>query len=127
LKNGEDFAKVAADMSTDTSTKDQGGDLGWFARGAMVKEFEDAAFSLPVNQISQPISTTYGLHIIQVLGHEQNRPLDPSALQQAQTQAFNDWLQNQTLTAPIEKKFQDAYVPPDVKKLIANVTQAQTP
>ncbi len=122
LKNGGDFAKLAAQYSTDTSNKDQGGDLGWFAKGAMVKEFEDAAFSLKVGEVSQPISTTYGLHIIQVLGHEQNRPLDASALQQVQSQALNDWLQTTRLKAKIDRYYSDAYVPADVKKAIANIT-----
>ena len=126
LKNGEDFAALAIELSTDTGSKDQGGDLGWFPRGQMVKEFEDAAFSLPVNQVSDPISTTYGAHIIQVLGHEQNRPLDASALQQAQSTAFNDWLQKQTLdptVSKIERYFKDEYIPADVKKILAQLQQ----
>lgn len=119
LSKGEDFAVVAKDVSTDTGSKNQGGDLGWFTRGQMVKEFEDAAFSLPVNQISQPISTTYGYHIIQVLGHQQNRPLDPSALQQAQTTAFNDWINKQLSdTTQVQRFFNAQDVPADVRKII---------
>ncbi len=124
LSKGADFAALALQYSTDTGSKDVGGDLGWFPRGQMVKEFEDAAFSLAINQISQPISTTYGVHIIQVLGHEQNRPLDPSALQQAQTTAFNDWLSQARLSGKIERFYSDAYVPPEVKNDIAQVQAA---
>ncbi len=91
LLNGEDFAKVAAEVSTDTATKDKGGDLGWFARGVMVPEFEAAAFSLKVGEISQPVKTQFGYHIIQVLAHA-TVPLDASTYQQAQQTAFNDWL-----------------------------------
>ncbi|MFZ1043436.1 MAG: peptidylprolyl isomerase [Anaerolineales bacterium] len=91
LVNGEDFAKVAAEVSTDTGTKDKGGDLGWFARGTMVPEFDAAAFTLKVGEISQPVKSQFGYHIIQVLAHT-TVPLDASAYQQAQQTAFNDWL-----------------------------------
>ena len=91
LINGEDFVKVAAEVSTDTGTKDKGGDLGWFARGTMVPEFDAAAFTLKVGEISQPVNSQFGYHIIQVLAHT-TVPLDASAYQQAQQTAFNDWL-----------------------------------
>jgi peptidyl-prolyl cis-trans isomerase D len=91
LVSGEDFSKVAAQYSTDTATKDKGGDLGWFGKGKMVPEFEAAAFSLKVGEISQPVKSQYGYHIIQVLAHE-NRPLDASAFDQAKQTAFSDWL-----------------------------------
>jgi peptidyl-prolyl cis-trans isomerase D len=91
LLKTEDFAKVAADMSTDTSNKDKGGDLGWFAKDAMVAEFSDAAFALKVGEISQPVKSTYGYHIIQVLGHE-IRPLDATAFSTLKSTTFNNWL-----------------------------------
>lgn len=124
LKKGEDFAKLAQELSTDTGSKDEGGDLGWFARGQIAKEFEDAAFSLPVNQISQPITTTFGVHIIQVLGHEQNRPLDTSALQQKQNAALSDWLEQARLTAKIERFYRDDYVPPEIRRIITQAGQS---
>ncbi|MGE5265666.1 MAG: peptidylprolyl isomerase [Acidobacteriota bacterium] len=124
LKNGGDFAKLAAEYSTDTSNKDKGGDLGWFPRGQMVKEFEDVAFSLKVNEISQPVTSTFGVHIIQVEAHEQNRPLDASALQQKQSTALTDWLEKTRLTAKIDRNYDDSYVPAEVKKAIAQVQQS---
>jgi parvulin-like peptidyl-prolyl isomerase len=124
LNKGADFAKLAEQYSTDTGSKAQGGDLGWFPRGVMVKEFEDAAFSLGINQISQPITSSFGIHIIQVLGHEKNRPLDSSTLQQLQTNAFNDWLQQARLTAKIDQFYSDSYVPADVNKIIAQINAA---
>ncbi len=93
LLNGESFASVAAQVSTDTATKDKGGDLGWFGKGVMVPEFEAAAFSLKVGEISQPVKSQFGYHIIQVLAHTQV-PLDSSGYSQAQQTAFNDWLKS---------------------------------
>ena len=91
LANGEDFSKVAAEVSTDTGTKSKGGDLGWFAKGAMVPEFEAAAFALKVGEISQPVKSQFGYHIIQVLAHA-NVPLDSNAYDQARQTAFTAWL-----------------------------------
>jgi parvulin-like peptidyl-prolyl isomerase len=91
LANGEDFSKVAAEVSTDTGTKEKGGDLGWFGKGAMVPEFETAAFALKVGEISQPVKSQFGYHIIQTLAHS-NVPLDASAYEQARQTAFSDWL-----------------------------------
>jgi len=118
LDKGEDFAKVAADVSDDTGTKNSGGDLGWVARGQLVSEFEDAAFALPINQVSQPVTSTFGVHLIQVTAHEQNRPLDQTALRQKQSQAFTDWLQNQRLVSKVERFYRDDYVPPEIIKII---------
>jgi peptidyl-prolyl cis-trans isomerase C len=64
LKSGEDFAKVASEVSDDPSTKSKGGDLGLFPRGMMVKSFEDAAFSLSPGTISGIVETQHGYHII---------------------------------------------------------------
>lgn len=66
LKKGEDFAKIAQEVSQDGSRR-RGGDLGWFGRGVMVREFEQAAFALQKGQISEPVKTQFGYHIIKRL------------------------------------------------------------
>ncbi|WP_431559064.1 peptidylprolyl isomerase [Methyloceanibacter sp.] len=64
LKKGEDFAALAKEKSKDTNA--EGGDLGFFTRGQMLKPFEDAAFALDVGQISEPVQTQFGWHIIKI-------------------------------------------------------------
>lgn len=68
LVGGGDWTEVAAEYSDDTGTKESGGDLGTVSKGQMVPEFEESVFSLAKDEISQPIKTTYGYHIIQVTG-----------------------------------------------------------
>ena len=65
---GENFSSLASKYSDDSSTKQRGGELGWFQRGQMVKPFEDAAFALQPGQISGVVKTQYGLCIIKVEG-----------------------------------------------------------
>jgi peptidyl-prolyl cis-trans isomerase C len=67
LDGGADFATLAKAKSIEPGAKDSGGDLGYFTQDKMVKPFGDAAFALKVNEISQPIQTQFGWHIIQVL------------------------------------------------------------
>lgn len=91
LNVGEDWNTLAATYSTDTSNKDNGGDLGWFGRGTMVQAFEDAAFALKEGEISEPVKTDFGYHIIQCVGHAVN-PLDASAFATLKQTTFTNWL-----------------------------------
>ena len=64
VRSGEDFAKVADQVSKDPGSR--GGELGWFTKDRMVPEFADAAFKLQPNQISEPVKSQFGWHVIQV-------------------------------------------------------------
>ena len=66
IKGGEDFAKVAAEASKDPGSKTEGGDLGWFTRERMVGPFAEAAFKMNAGQVSDPIKTQFGWHVIKV-------------------------------------------------------------
>jgi Parvulin-like peptidyl-prolyl isomerase len=68
LKNGESFANLAKQLSIDKAIGKKGGDLGFFGRGMMVKPFEDTAFKLEKGQISEPVKTEFGYHIIKRAG-----------------------------------------------------------
>ncbi len=67
LKTGEPFENVAKEFSDDESTKDNGGQLGWTRRGTLTPAFEKAAFALKRGEISQPVETEFGFHIIQLI------------------------------------------------------------
>jgi foldase protein PrsA len=71
LDEGANFADLAGVYSIDSGSKDNGGDLGWFGRGQMVAEFEDAAFGLEVGEISEPVKSQYGYHIITVTDRQE--------------------------------------------------------
>jgi peptidyl-prolyl cis-trans isomerase C len=70
LKKGEKFETLARELSLDKASAKHGGDLGFFGRGQMVPEFERAAASLKVGQISEPVKTQFGYHIIKVTGRK---------------------------------------------------------
>ncbi|HJF31599.1 MAG TPA: peptidylprolyl isomerase [Sporosarcina psychrophila] len=67
LKEGGDFAKLAKEYSTEEMAQESGGDLGWFGPGKMVPEFEEAAFALKKGEISEPVKTSFGYHVIELM------------------------------------------------------------
>ncbi len=102
LKNGADFAELAKKYSQDPSSRDKGGDLGWFSRGKMVPEFEKAAFALKkVGDISGIVKTSYGYHIIKLTGR---KPAHTPTLDEVKDQVREDYIKDET-----NKRFSDWY------------------
>lgn len=91
LNQGFDFAQLARTSSKDTGSGANGGDLGWFGKGAMVPPFEEAAFSQDIGEIGQPVKSDFGYHIIQVIAR-QELPLTVTQREQKKETIFNDWL-----------------------------------
>ena len=83
LGKGEDFAKLSAELSKDPGSGKQGGDLGWFTRERMVPEFADVAFKTAVGQISAPVKTQFGWHVLKV---EEKRLHQPPKLEDVKDQ-----------------------------------------
>jgi parvulin-like peptidyl-prolyl isomerase len=101
LESGDDFAALARELSMDPGSASDGGDLGWTSPGTLVPEFETAANALSIGEISQPVQTTNGWHIIQLLGKE-TRPLDSYAFEQLRQTKFQEWLDSQRASVGVD-------------------------
>ncbi|MFQ5592921.1 MAG: peptidylprolyl isomerase [Anaerolineae bacterium] len=102
LQNGADFAELAKENSTDETTRENGGDLGFFPRGVVLAEFEEAAFALDVGERSSVVQTPYGYHIIEVLERE-TRPVPDEIKEGLRQQVIINWLEAQRAQADIKR------------------------
>jgi parvulin-like peptidyl-prolyl isomerase len=129
---GGDWYSLAAQYSDDPGSKQSGGDLGWFGRKRMVPEFENAAFSLQVGEVvSQPVKSSFGFHIIQVLGRE-NRPLSEGEFDQLRQEKFAEWLKNARDISEVEirdywleRTPEEPPFPVEIQQFISTVQQQQ--
>lgn len=111
LRSGGDFGALAAELSADSSTREEGGDLGWFPRGQMVPEFDQVAFGLQPGETSQVVETQFGFHIIRVDERAPDRELDELALRRAQDQGVSDWFTQQRIIQDIVRSWDSTMVP----------------
>lgn len=109
LQNGEDFATLARQFSQDATTRDNGGDLGFFPRDLLLSpEIEEVAFSLAPQQISDVVRTQFGrYHVVQILEREENRPLPEDMLHRLYENAFERWLSEQLAAVEILRFVED--------------------
>lgn len=98
---GADFGQLARTSSTDTTTAATGGQLGWFTQQELAPPLAEAAFALQPGEISQPVQTEFGWHIIQVLERQDDRPLTAAQYQLAKDKAVEAWLQQERDQATI--------------------------
>ena len=104
LQAGADFANLAKAHSQDKSTRDNGGDLGFFPRGILVaSEVEEAAFSLQPGQFSEVITSPLGFHIVQVVERDPNRAIGAQNVQLLREQAVQNWVERLWEEAAIER------------------------
>jgi parvulin-like peptidyl-prolyl isomerase len=103
LEEGVDFVTLAREHSLDLATKDNGGDLGWFPRGLIAIELENAAFVLQPGEVSQAILLGERFHLVQVMEREVERPLSPEMRMLLMQNTFERWLEEQRTAATIER------------------------
>jgi parvulin-like peptidyl-prolyl isomerase len=104
LQNGASFEELAAQHSTDVTTRDRGGDLGWFPRGGLlVPEVEEAAFSLQPGETSGVVASAWGYHIVQTLEYEESRQVDPEIYQRLREQAIEEWRNQLRVGADVQR------------------------
>ncbi len=108
---GADFRQIAAQQSTDDGTAPNGGDLGWFAREEMVPPFADAAFTLTPGEISEPVETQFGWHIVQLLEHDPDRALTDQQIEAIEQARTERWLADRTAETRISSDIEPTPTP----------------
>ncbi|MGH9195268.1 MAG: peptidylprolyl isomerase, partial [Acidimicrobiia bacterium] len=103
---GEDFAVLARQYSRDNGTSGNAGDLGWFGKNAFVPAFEEAAYALQPGQISDPVKTQFGYHVIKLVSkgrslEDAKEEIQEQLARPRQQEAFQKWLEEKLTTARI--------------------------
>ncbi len=111
---GEDFAALAEEYSDDYATKDSGGDTGFFPRGTMVPAFEETAFALEPGEISDPVETVFGIHILRLEERSEPRLLPLEEIREE----LRDHVRDEKMEAAVEAKIDELRAAADVQVLI---------
>jgi parvulin-like peptidyl-prolyl isomerase len=106
IESGESFGSVAQQLAENSSEETEDNtiryeDLGWFGEGMMVEPFDTAARALEVGEISEPVQTTFGWHVIQLLGRD-TQPRDQANIDRLHQEAFQEWLDQQQAEAQVD-------------------------
>jgi len=126
LKNGGDFAALAKEHSKDPGSKDTGGDLGFFTRGQMVPQFEEVVFSMNKGDVSDPVQTQFGWHIIKLVD---KRTKAPPAFEVVKDRILQSMLLQKASTTAVDlrSKAKIEYVDADIKKAVEERMKAMQP
>jgi hypothetical protein len=123
LRAGEPFAALAQAVSDDPGSGLRGGSLGWSSSSGYVEGFREAVEELPIGDISDPVRSQFGYHIIQVMDRER-RPLTEQQLEQRRQQEFDEWVNERQVLATIQRRegWQD-FIPgsPDYDDLLGDI------
>jgi peptidyl-prolyl cis-trans isomerase C len=116
VEAGEDFAQLAKENSGDAGSKAQGGMLGFFGKGQMVPQFEEAAFSLKKGEVSKPVQSQFGWHVIKV---EDRRQKPPPTFDDVKDRLIGSMVQSkaQNIATELRGKAKIDYIDPEIKKM----------
>jgi peptidyl-prolyl cis-trans isomerase C len=124
IAGGADFAEVAKENSTDTGSKEQGGLLGYFVKGQMVPEFEGAVVKMHKGEVSEPVKTNFGWHVIKL---EDRRRKDPPSFDSVKNTIINSLVvrKAQEKASTLREKAQLEYVDAGIKKQVEEQAKKQ--
>jgi len=117
ILHGGDFAALAREHSKDPGSKDQGGELGFFSRGQMVPQFEEAAFKLKAGEVGEPFETQFGWHIVKV---DERRQRSAPAFEDVRDRVRASMIHKkaQQIAGELRGKAQIEYIDPDIRKSV---------
>ena len=128
LNKGEKFEDLAKKYGTD-GTKDNGGDLGWFNTDKMDATFTEAAYKLKVGEVSEPVQTQFGYHIIKLTGKKDKAPLDDKMKKEIKEKIKQSKVDQTKVQEVMKKEIKNAKLDikdKDLKKAFDNVLNADT-